>query len=80
MLKGKQIPMYYKSDNITRTYLLQEIFFFNKLMSKYGIFTEENDSEYYFQIVKPSNGEKKEIITIEKLDMRYPPNSKLKAY
>jgi len=26
MLKGKQIPMYYKSDNITRTYLLQEIF------------------------------------------------------
>lgn len=28
-------------------------------MSKYGIFTEENDSEYYFQIVKPSNGEKK---------------------
>jgi len=42
-------------------------------MSKYGIFTEENENEYYFQIVEPSNGEKKEIITIEKLDMRYPP-------
>jgi len=26
MLKGKQIPMYYKSDNIARTYLLQDIF------------------------------------------------------
>lgn len=26
MLKGKQIPMYYKSNNIARTYLLQDIF------------------------------------------------------
>ncbi|AFZ55566.1 hypothetical protein [Cyanobacterium aponinum] len=48
-------------------------------MSKYGIFTEENDSEYYFQIVKPSNGEKKEIITIEKLDMRYPPKFQIEG-
>lgn len=80
MLKGKQIPMYYKSDNITRTYLLQEIFFFNKLMSKYGIFTEENDSEYYFQIVKPSNGEKKKLLPLKNWICVIPPNSKLKAY
>lgn len=42
-------------------------------MRRYGIFTEENDTHYYFQIVEPSNGEKKEIIIIEKLDMRYIP-------
>lgn len=30
MLKGKQIPMYYKSDNIARTYLLQDIFSLTK--------------------------------------------------
>jgi len=40
---------------------------------EYGIFTKENETHYFFDIVKPSNGEKIKEITLEKSVLKIPP-------